>query len=377
MEYTLINKYLSGNATEEEVEKIFKWIETSSENKATFIKYKKTWALTIESSGDYELARQQVLIKIKRRKRRKSLSKLWKYAAILIGFIGIYFFVIQNKTTDIQDGQLIIAEENIILELDNGKVKVIDANGKEKIIDKSGKIAGTQIGNLIDYKSENEVEELVYNKLTIPYGKKFQIVLSDGTKVHLNAGTSLKYPVKFIKGENRQVFLDGEAYFEVTKDESNPFVVSADEIDIRVLGTQFNVSSYPEDDHINTVLIEGAVSVYNKDEAYNPETTTILKPGFKAAWEKKNNQIVIEEADTEMYTAWINGRIIFRHTSFKNIIKKLERHYNVVIVNNNEALSNEQFAASFDIETIEQVFKSFNANYAIDYTIKNNQIIIN
>lgn len=377
MEYTLINKYLSGNATEEEVEKIFKWIETSSENKATFIKYKKTWALTIESSGDYELARQQVLIKIKRRKRRKSLSKLWKYAAILIGFIGIYFFVIQNKTTDIQDGQLIIAEENIILELDNGKVKVIDANGKEKIIDKSGKIAGTQIGNLIDYKSENEVEELVYNKLTIPYGKKFQIVLSDGTKVHLNAGTSLKYPVKFIKGENRQVFLDGEAYFEVTKDESNPFVVSADEIDIRVLGTQFNVSSYPEDDHINTVLIEGAVSVYNKDEAYNPETTTILKPGFKAAWEKKNNQIVIEEADTEMYTAWINGRIIFRHTSFKNIIKKLERHYNVVIVNNNEALSNEQFAASFDIETIEQVLKSFNANYAIDYTIKNNQIIIN
>lgn len=377
MEYTLINKYLSGNATEEEVEKIFKWIETSSENKATFIKYKKTWALTIESSGDYELARQQVLIKIKRRKRRKSLSKLWKYAAILIGFIGIYFFVIQNKTTDIQDGQLIIAEENIILELDNGKVKVIDANGKEKIIDKSGKIAGTQIGNLIDYKSENEVEELVYNKLTVPYGKKFQIILSDGTKVHLNAGTSLKYPVKFIKGENRQVFLDGEAYFEVTKDESNPFVVSADEIDIRVLGTQFNVSSYPEDDHINTVLIEGAVSVYNKDEAYNPETTTILKPGFKAAWEKKNNQIVIEEADTEMYTAWINGRIIFRHTSFKNIIKKLERHYNVVIVNNNEALSNEQFAASFDIETIEQVLKSFNANYAIDYTIKNNQIIIN
>lgn len=377
MEYTLINKYLSGNATEEEVEKIFKWIETSSENKATFIKYKKTWALTIESSGDYELARQQVLIKIKRRKRRKSLSKLWKYAAILIGFIGIYFFVIQNKTTDIQDGQLIIAEENIILELDNGKVKVIDANGKEKIIDKSGKIAGTQIGNLIDYKSENEVEELVYNKLTIPYGKKFQIVLSDGTKVHLNAGTSLKYPVKFIKGENRQVFLDGEAYFEVTKDESNPFVVSADEIDIRVLGTQFNVSSYPEDDHINTVLIEGAVSVYNKDEGYNPETTTILKPGFKAEWEKRNNQIVIEEADTEMYTAWINGRIIFRHTSFKNIIKKLERHYNVVIVNNNEALSNEQFAASFDIETIEQVLKSFNANYAIDYTIKNNQIIIN
>lgn len=377
MEYTLINKYLSGNATEEEVEKIFKWIETSSENKATFIKYKKTWALTIESSGDYELARQQVLIKIKRRKRRKSLSKLWKYAAILIGFIGIYFFVIQNETTDIQDGQLIIAEENIILELDNGKVKVIDANGKEKIIDKSGKIAGTQIGNLIDYKSENEVEELVYNKLTVPYGKKFQIILSDGTKVHLNAGTSLKYPVKFIKGENRQVFLDGEAYFEVTKDESNPFVVSADEIDIRVLGTQFNVSSYPEDDHINTVLIEGAVSVYNKDEAYNPETTTILKPGFKAAWEKKNNQIVIEEADTEMYTAWINGRIIFRHTSFKNIIKKLERHYNVVIVNNNEALSNEQFAASFDIETIEQVLKSFNANYAIDYTIKNNQIIIN
>jgi ferric-dicitrate binding protein FerR (iron transport regulator) len=102
-----------------------------------------------------------------------------------------------------------------------------------------------------------------------------------------------------------------------------------------------------------------------------------LEPGFKAEWNKYNKQILIEEADIAMHTDWLNGKIILRHVPFKNIVKKLERHYNVEIVNNNPKLDQELFTASFDIETIDQVFQTFNLTYEMDYKINDRQIIIN
>lgn len=272
---------------------------------------------------------------------------------------------------------LVVETENIILQLENGNTQIIKEDGATQLVDVKGNVIGKQKGSQLVYSSDVEKDTLIYNTLTIPYGKRFKLLLSDGTNVHLNAGTSLKYPVKFIKGEKRQVFLNGEAYFSVAKDTDHPFIVNVNEIDVRVLGTEFNISSYPEDDQINTVLVEGSVDIYKKDEVYNAETATNLKPGFKATWQKTENKISVEKANIEMHTAWIDGRIIFRCVTFKNMIKKLERHYNVVIVNNNKWLNNEEFGASFDIETIDQVFETLNTNYDIDYTIEDNQIIIN
>ncbi|WP_457611141.1 FecR family protein, partial [Lutibacter sp.] len=193
----------------------------------------------------------------------------------------------------------------------------------------------------------------------------------------LNSGTSLKYPVKFLKGESRQVFLNGEAFFDVAKDSIHPFIVNMNDVGVRVLGTKFNTSSYPENDYINTVLVEGAVRLFNNTSVYNKINSTLLSPGYKASWDKHNNKISIDKADIALHTAWIKGRIIFKHLSFKSIIKKLERQYDVTIMNNNKTLNNEFFTASFDTETIEQVMETFHKNYGIDYSIINHQIIIN
>ena len=115
-------------------------------------------------------------------------------------------------------------------------------------------MVGNQNGNKIVYDTETTLEKLVYNTIKIPYGKRFELQLSDGTIVHLNSGTTLKYPVKFIASGNRQVFLDGEAFFDVAKDKTHPFVVNADNLNVRVLGTHFNVSNYPEDKLTDIVL---------------------------------------------------------------------------------------------------------------------------
>ncbi|MDO5979508.1 FecR family protein [Flavivirga spongiicola] len=375
----LVIKYLTDTISETELKSLIEWVQHSKKNQDQFkILLNANHKLDMANRPiDAEAAYKNLLkkIEVKRIPIIKSYQTVFKYAAVAIIFLGMAYFYQQGYVES--EPKLVIPDESITLLLDNGDVKILNKGETIQVTDVKGNILGTQKGNQLVYNKELKVETLVYNTITVPYGKRYEVQLSDGTHVHLNAGTSLKYPINFIEGKKRQVFLDGEAYFDVSKDVNNSFVVNTNEIDVRVLGTQFNISSYPEDENVTTVLVEGLVSLYNSNEDYNPETATLLDPGLKAKWNKKTNHIEITKADIEMHTAWINGKIIFRYTPFKNIIKKLERHYNVEIINNNKALDDQLFAASFDIETIEQVLESFNISYAIDYSIKNNQIIIN
>ena len=173
--------------------------------------------------------------------------------------------------------------------------------------------------------------------------------------------------MKFLTGKTRQVFLKGEAYFDVAKDEKHPFVVNADHLNVEVLGTQFNFSSYPEDIETDVVLVEGSVNLYSTS---NKNNNVLLKPGFKGSLHKKTTDtIATNPVITSIYTSWINGELVFRNITFGNILKKMERHYNVDIVNNNTQLSDEKFNASFRNEPIEKILEYFKITYNINYTI--------
>jgi hypothetical protein len=321
--------------------------------------------------------------KINPPKNNFDFNQFLKVAAVFICFIGIggYFYSEKEEVVLIEQEQVLVKNDEITLLLDNGNVEIIAESGEKKILDREGKIVGSQSGKELNYKeNEKEIvrvdEVLAYNELTIPYGKTFKIVLSDGTSVHLNAGSTLKYPVKFIKGEERKVFLTGEAYFDVAKDKAHPFIVNANDLNVRVLGTEFNMSSYPEDNRISTVLVEGSVSLYTIHETYNKDMSAVLKPGYKATWNQKKKNIHFNKVNTDLYTSWKDGRIIFEHVKFKNIIRKLERRYDVSIENTNLKLAHQVFTASFDIETIDQVLKTFSKNFPISYEIRNRNIII-
>ncbi|MFV5690674.1 FecR family protein [Flavobacterium sp. LT1R49] len=275
-----------------------------------------------------------------------------------------------------QKNDLIINSNDITLQLANGDVQIISAGNKSQVTDSEGNIVANHNGNKIAYDTETPLEKLVYNTIKIPYGKRFELELSDGTIVHLNSGTTLKYPVRFIAGENRQVFLDGEAFFDVTKDKKHPFIVNADNLNIRVLGTHFNVSSYPEDNLTDVVLVEGSVGLYTANEKFDANKNTVLKPGYKGSFNKKDNHIETKPVITYVYTSWMEGRLTFKNMTFNDITKKLERRYNVTIVNQNKKLANEKFYASFGDEPIEKVLSYFNDVHGINYTIKNNEILI-
>ncbi len=307
---------------------------------------------------------------------RSNFKKYISIAASIVVLLGVGFFYKQNLSTKPVEQKFDFKSSDIVLQLEDGQTQIISENNSAQVKDAKGNIVGNQNGDKIVYDSNTGLEKVAYNIIKIPYGKKFQLQLSDGTMVHLNAGTTLKYPVKFIAGENRQVFLNGEAFFDVAKDKKHPFIVNADALNVRVLGTHFNVSNYPEDAATDVVLVEGSVGMYGLNEEFDATKNTVLKPGYKGSFNRENNAISTKAVITDIYTSWINGGLTFRNMTFKNIITKLERRYNVTIVNKNEKLANEKFNASFNDESIEKVMSYFNDIHGINYTIKNNQILI-
>jgi transmembrane sensor len=331
--------------------------------------------ITDYSAIDKEQAWLSVLEKYKKRHSRLVFSlaipPLLKYAAILVCLLGLtYYFVTNHRSVQV------IPKDAITLQLENGDTKIISSNGDEKILNSEGKEVGVHKEDELTYENDLKSQKLVYNELKIPFGKTFKVVLSDGTKVHLNSGSSLNFPVKFIKGNKRMVSLTGEAYFEVNKDKAHPFIVHSNGLDVRVLGTKFNVTSYPEDKIINTVLVEGSVQVYNRND---PKHKSIIVPGEKASFNLGNKNISISKVDVDLYTAWTNGQLIFKGVRFKDMILKLERAYNVSITSNNKALNDEVFSANFNIDAdnVEHVLYYISRSHPFTFTRTENQIIIN
>jgi ferric-dicitrate binding protein FerR (iron transport regulator) len=268
----------------------------------------------------------------------------------------------------------IAVNDAIVLDLGNGKKEVLSESGNLKIADNKGQLLGGQNGNKLIYKKQESARnEVAYNTLSVPFGKKFEIHLSDGSTVYMNAGSSLKYPVCFPKQGNRQVYLTGEAFFKVAKDDEQRFIVEAGNLQIAVLGTEFNVSAYPEDVAKSVVLVEGSVNMGSIEETGE---NIILKPGQLGSLKPGAANVEIRDVDSEIYTAWLDGELVFKDITFENILKKMERHYNVKITNNNLSMANVKFNARFKNEEIVDILNSFKTVYGLSFVVENDNAFI-
>lgn len=387
----LISNYISKEISEEEFNELKQWLLEDSKNEQFFIDYlriyKKSRRIQFGKILDKDVAWKNIISKLETPllqeqplKKATSTSKyiklipsISKYAAIAIVFLTIGYFYKSGNFPNSKN--TVIPPESITLQLENGKIQIINEDGSSQLVDEEGKIIGSQNGSQLVYTNETKKETLTYNTLTIPYGKRFEIQLSDGTRVHLNAGSSLKYPVKFINGIKREVFLNGEAFFSVAKDAKHPFIVNATDLNVEVFGTEFNVSAYPEDIDTDVVLVEGSVGMYKNNETI--KEGTMLVPGTKGSLNKENLSISTEKVNTLIYTSWRQGGLFFRNMPFKNIAKKLERQYNMKVIITNKLLEKETFNANFNEEPIENILSYFSDSYNIKYTIKNNTVYIN
>nr|WP_294786772.1 FecR domain-containing protein [uncultured Flavobacterium sp.] len=358
----LIYKYLSNEASEQEVEQLFQWIDASEENKKQFITLKKTWTLTAFTET---ILRDTPVIAIKP---KNNSRKYFRYAAILVVLVGLarLVFYFNERTT---------TSKEIVLELGDGKLEYFKQKNETALVNDKGEIVAKKFQDRIMYFGKVLDKEVSYHTLIVPYGKTFRLTLSDGTLVSLNCGTTLRYPEQFGINGKRNVYLTGEAFFEVAKDKQHPFIVHSDEVDIEVFGTKFNVSAYPEDKTVSSVLVEGSIQMSEKE---NPLNAVLLKPTQMAVWQNESKKIVTKTVDPSFYEAWTKGEIAFNNTPFSTITKIIERTYDVEIINENAVLAKQNFTGSIKISesSVENILELLKRDTPFNYSIRENTITI-
>ena len=376
----LIIGYINQTSTIEDLKTIIEKLK-QPKNVSLFKAYIKInyYSIYIMNQSDTESIIKELKSRISKEeykaKRTNILLNTIKYAAVFCLIFGLgYYSSINSESLD--EPQKIIPKSNdIVLTSDDSKVILEKDDNKtddKKIISKINLI---QKSDQLIYDNNIDIKELVYHSLKVPYGKRFNIVFSDGSKAYLNSGSVIRYPVKFIEDKKREVFLEGEAFFDVAENKNELFIVNSNGINVEVYGTRFNVRNYSEDFNSDIVLVEGSVGINNSEVS----ELTMLKPGFKGSVDKENFRVTTSKVNTKIYTSWIDGEVIFRNETFSQILKKLERLYNVTIINNKNESLDELFNAAINVENenIEQVLEYFNKIYNIEYQIFNNKIIIN
>ena len=377
----LIVGYISQSSTIFDLKKILKKLK-QPKNVEIFKAYIKInyYSIYIMNQSDTESIIKEVKSRIRQEESKITrfhfIKNTLKYAAIFCLIFGLGYYSNNNYVSNNEVEKIIPKKNDIVLtSTDNGEVVIEKDDNKtddKKIIPKINLI---QKSDQLIYDNNIDIKELVYHSLKVPYGKRFNIVFSDGSKAYLNSGSFIRYPVKFIEDKKREVFIEGEAFFDVAENKNELFIVNSNGINVEVYGTKFNVRNYSEDFNSDIVLVEGSVGINN------PEVSelTILKPGFKGSVNKENFRVTTSKVNTKIYTSWIDGEVIFRNETFSQILKKLERLYNVTIINNKNESLDEVFNAAINVENenIEQVLEYFNKIYNIEYQIFNNKIIIN
>lgn len=315
MDQDKITAYITGNISDEdEKAKIREWISQANENKQLFYQLKSTFALSRKSSGTTDVNQEYLKLKHKDLIREKVfIPYIFRYAAVILITIGLTLFI--RKQTDHQN-----------------------------------------------------TDSYQMNQVICPAGQISELVLSDGTRVWLNAGSSISYPSRFDKGQ-RSVYLKGEAFFEVKKDKKNPFLVETDQINIKVLGTSFNMDAYVGNKMIKTTLVEGKVEIQNKAGV----KLTEMLPGQQAYYDTRSNKIHLSEVDTRFYYSWKEGKMTFLNEPLNEIAAKLERWYNVQFVFTGEDIKALRYSGTFlKYKPLNQILEIIKLSSSIDYSIKIN-----
>jgi transmembrane sensor len=235
------------------------------------------------------------------------------------------------------------------------------------------------------YINKHLNDKLVYNEIIVPVGEKSQIILSDGTHVWINSGSSFKYPADFTNND-RDVILEGEAYFDVTKKPGKNFIVNTRDVRIQVLGTAFNVKSYPEDKKTQTTVIRGLVRVESKISKEEPiliypdqmatihDEPRISTPDITTS---SNNLIITDDVNTAAITSWKDQLLVFADETFEDIAIKMERWYNVKISILDNELKQERYNGKFvHNETIYEVLEAIKITTPINYSVTEEGITI-
>jgi transmembrane sensor len=340
----LFEKLLKGNLSPQETEELVSWLGTEkldSHTEELIAKQLGSKNAQGEVTTELQIALENRLPHIIGGTKQTTVFQMrWlRYAAILIVLLGCGIFYLSSKNNSpeqfvsapkiipVKNNDIEPGKQGAVLTLADGRTIVLDSLKNGIVATQNGSKILLNNGQLVYDKHSLLQAETEYNTIATPRGRQFQLTLSDGTQVWLNAGSSLRYPTVF-NGKERKVEITGEAYFEVAKNAQQPFKVSVNnETEIKVLGTHFNVNAYSNETTINTTLLEGSVQVYhNGKNAY-------IKPGQQLqVAQPASHQLkfkLTDDINIARILAWKNGVFNFDNATLGEVMRQLERWYDV------------------------------------------------
>lgn len=315
-------------------------------------------------------------------KPRRSYAYHWLGAAaviLMVLFAGLFFVKRDNPkpqpTSQLAKVKQIVPGGNkAYLTLANGTRIILDDAKKGQIAAQAGiQVSKTGNGMVVYHFSKtataaNAIPEM--NTITTPRGGQYKVELEDGTRVWLNAASSIKFPQAFT-GTNREVELSGEAYFEVAKNKTKPFIVKANGTQVQVFGTHFNVNAYSDNSDVTTTLVEGSVRMSNAASA------VMLLPGQQGTVAQNGAAIKMSKADTEESLAWVNGFFVFHDESIINIMKQVVRWYDVDVQYNDEDVKQNEFGGTISrYKNITELLNNMQLTGTIHYKIEGRRVIL-
>lgn len=381
----LIAGYIRNTLTEKEHDELNDWVNASDHNMLLFeeltdeknLDANLAWMDKLQSEQSYQSLQEKGAFDIPRKKFH--LSPVWIAAASVVLVIGIFFIYRSTGKGSANNNNDIVVSETIKLQPGGNRATLTFADGS--VIDlttaKKGSInfgKGSHVnkpadGELVYEANGAAVEAPTIHTLSTPVGGQFQVTLPDGSKVWLNAATILKYPSRFASNE-RRVEVNGEAYFEVAKNEKQPFrVVLSDSSNVTVLGTHFNVMSYSNETEREITLLEGSVSVSKSNNV------TKLEPGTQARI--KENEISKQTAiDSEEVIGWKNGLFVFHDATIESIMHQVERWYDAKVVFQGGEIKQLFNATILRSEPLSKLLHLLELNGYVHFKIENKTIYV-
>ena len=369
----LITKYLTGKLTNKEEELLNTWLEDPY-NELQFNKIvdPNSFLTKVDQYKKYDSSKAYKSVI---RKQAKPYKTWLSYAAVIVLPIGIALGFLSKSIWDAPQSNNFIANTEIA----STEVLLSTQEGSYTL----GKSDTTlSIGNMhlqtdkeqLSYNTAStsvKEEKLVYNVLQTPKGVKYKVVLSDGTSVWLNSETKFRYPINFITNK-REVFVEeGEAFFDVTSNKDKPFVVNFNDKKIEVLGTEFNVKAYSDEDYDLVTLVEGSIKL--KGEHSDIE----LIPNQQAIINHSNNDMQVKVVEGALYAAWKDNVYLYKDQPLNTIIRDLERDFDIRVFYQNQDLKNEKFSLKISRKlSFEAIFSAIEKTHEIDINIKDNNVII-
>ncbi|MCW3807134.1 FecR family protein [Plebeiibacterium marinum] len=369
----LIFKFLVGDISRQEKEILDGWINDSGENKKFFEKVCGSKFIS-ESYSNYKQIDYEQAFDGFMRKTGQTHKKIWlntwvKYAAAVVLLIALAtpaYYKWKNSSQEVVPGQ----PRAILLSADGTEINLEEQSNKDIKFDNT--IIATNSGGNISYNVGGDIEPgNSYNTIIIPRGGEYRITLSDGTKVHLNSMSSLKYPIAF-NDSVREVQLTGEAYFEIARDKKRPFYVLTDEIKVKQYGTAFNVKNRQKD-FVEVVLVHGKVSLIHD----NFTKEQVMKPNQLATYSKSSKKVVLADVDIDPYIAWNIGKFIFNDMSLVEIMENLSLWYDVDFQFEDEDLMALRYTGNIPREeSLENILNTIQFTTDVKFSVKNKKIVV-